>query len=560
MATLAELEVIIGAKIDPSMAAKLKKIGIGFDDLKQKSLGARSALVDVTRVVQDAPFGIGNNVEQLSMSFTRLVQETGSAGGALKALLGSLTGAGGIAFAVSAITTALTFAQVGFGAWTRKSKEAKEAGDDLAKTLKELIKPIDDVGAGAAGSVSGQVEAVRSLAAILTDANKPLQERKRALEELKETNKAYFGDLDLEKSKVQDVTKATNEYINAIVAQAVLKSFEEEISKVGIELFKHKKALDAAKESNDFFRQSIKDQPSAFKAATIGIAQSQGALTKETETVKTLQRQYDLLKLSVNGAIEETLKFKDLNPQSGGTAKTEKVKLRPLGFEFVDFDPEAALKRLVDADLGNKKTEIEFEARLKPKISISPINIADITSPLEKALAQLRLKLADDMLDLVKGTFTDAFTALGEAIGNTLAGGGLGKALEAFGNVIASAVISLGKMLIQFGILSKTVKVALASIFTNPLAAIAAGVGLVAFGSLVKSKLSHGVGMAEGGIVPGGFPNDTFPARLTSGEAVIPLNRMNQFMGGGERLVAEVNMDKLIFALIRKNNQQGRFF
>lgn len=34
--------------------------------------------------------------------------------------------------------------------------------------------------------------------------------------------------------------------------------------------------------------------------------------------------------------------------------------------------------------------------------------------------------------------------------------------------------------------------------------------------------------MAEGGVVPRGYPNDTFPAMLSSGEAVIPLNRMER--------------------------------
>ena len=35
-------------------------------------------------------------------------------------------------------------------------------------------------------------------------------------------------------------------------------------------------------------------------------------------------------------------------------------------------------------------------------------------------------------------------------------------------------------------------------------------------------KSFAGVGMASGGTVPPGYPNDTFPARLTSGEEVIP--------------------------------------
>jgi hypothetical protein len=36
--------------------------------------------------------------------------------------------------------------------------------------------------------------------------------------------------------------------------------------------------------------------------------------------------------------------------------------------------------------------------------------------------------------------------------------------------------------------------------------------------------------MAQGGIVPPGYPNDSYPARLTSLEAVIPLNKLSQLV------------------------------
>jgi hypothetical protein len=37
-----------------------------------------------------------------------------------------------------------------------------------------------------------------------------------------------------------------------------------------------------------------------------------------------------------------------------------------------------------------------------------------------------------------------------------------------------------------------------------------------------EEQVKEFLGLAQGGQVPGGFPNDTFPARLTSGELVIP--------------------------------------
>lgn len=47
------------------------------------------------------------------------------------------------------------------------------------------------------------------------------------------------------------------------------------------------------------------------------------------------------------------------------------------------------------------------------------------------------------------------------------------------------------------------------------------------------SKRKSIIGFAEGGLVPSGFPNDTFPARLTSGELVIDkttVDKLNSFM------------------------------
>jgi len=47
------------------------------------------------------------------------------------------------------------------------------------------------------------------------------------------------------------------------------------------------------------------------------------------------------------------------------------------------------------------------------------------------------------------------------------------------------------------------------------------------------------VAMAQGGIVPMGFPGDTYPAMLSSGEAVIPPHKLDSIMGGGQVVVLD---------------------
>jgi hypothetical protein len=65
------------------------------------------------------------------------------------------------------------------------------------------------------------------------------------------------------------------------------------------------------------------------------------------------------------------------------------------------------------------------------------------------------------------------------------------------------------------------------NLFKNPLLAIPAGVALIALGKFIESKIPK---LAQGGIVPSGFPGDTYPALLSSNEAVIPLDKLSQWM------------------------------
>ena len=63
------------------------------------------------------------------------------------------------------------------------------------------------------------------------------------------------------------------------------------------------------------------------------------------------------------------------------------------------------------------------------------------------------------------------------------------------------------------------------------LAAMVAAAGAIEIATISSQP------MARGGIVPGGFPNDTYPASLTSGEMVIPPKKLPDVVGnqmGGE--------------------------
>jgi hypothetical protein len=99
------------AKLNQFAAQASKSAGALGGSVTNGAKSAGFALQNLGRVAQDAPFGfigIQNNIQPLLESFQRLKQESGSTGGALKALASSLVGGGGLLLAVSLVTSALT--------------------------------------------------------------------------------------------------------------------------------------------------------------------------------------------------------------------------------------------------------------------------------------------------------------------------------------------------------------------------------------------------------------------------------------------------------------------
>lgn len=98
----------------------------------------------------------------------------------------------------------------------------------------------------------------------------------------------------------------------------------------------------------------------------------------------------------------------------------------------------------------------------------------------------------------------------------------------------------------------------------NPVKKLGGGGGVGDF----LSNPGKAFGFATGGIVPKGFPNDTFPARLTSGEMVIPpgdvprlskfLDRMERGGGNSQPVVVQLQVsDKKLAEVLLNLNRQG---
>ena len=145
------LEIIITADNKAALTS-LKQTAVGIEgvsvvsqkatakmgELAKGSNQAGQALTNVGRIAQDLPFGfigIQNNLNPLLESFQRLKTETGSTGGALKALGGSLLGAGGLGLALSVASSAFLLFGDQLFSTSKKAEAAKKAIDDATSSV-----------------------------------------------------------------------------------------------------------------------------------------------------------------------------------------------------------------------------------------------------------------------------------------------------------------------------------------------------------------------------------------------------------------------------------------
>ena len=152
----------------------------------------------------------------------------------------------------------------------------------------------------------------------------------------------------------------------------------------------------------------------------------------------------------------------------------------------------------------------------------------------------------------------DAFNEMGAAVGSAL--GEFIKGEATFGEVAENLLQSIIK--IVAGYLTESVAASFAggasaggpaAPFTGAAAAAAA---LSMFGALVPAL------MAEGGVVPGGYPGDTYPAMLSSGEVVVPPGKLDSVIGkGGQtvRVVGQIRGQDIHFVNEKQTSKLNRY-
>ena len=474
----------------------------GIDKLGKSAASGNSAMTAFSRTVQDAPFGImgvSNNITNLTEQFGYLKNKTGSAKGALSAMLKDLKGFGGITLAISVATSLLLVFGDKLFKTKDKAKELREEQEKLTQALDDYVNGLESVSrANLKGERSAQKELITLglLKSQIENTNLSINKRKGAIEALRKKYPDYLKNMSDEKILNGGLATTYDTLTTSIIKRAKATAASNMIVKNSEKLLVLETQL--LTKQNEIADQKIaleaKDTASNRKRKSAGLA-------NEAEKLNKLRKEE--LKLI---AEKQTLELTNIDLETNITA---------LG----GLAPETSNEELKNVFVNFKETYKDEKNKFQELIETDPIILADNSewTSLDweayynlKAFEEKKLEMIEKLKNLndaanniIKNSLVQTFSGIGQAIGDALVNGGnlaqgLGKALL---GGIGGMMIQLGTMAIGIGATIEKIKLALTSL--SGVGAIAAGVALVALGSAFKAGAAK-IGGSSGGSAGGG--------------------------------------------------------
>lgn len=539
-----------------SLKKSVDSAGQSFSGMKPQVANGGNALMQFSRIAQDAPYGIigiGNNLTATAEAFSHLKNQTGSTGGALKALAGSLMGSGGILLGISLLTTGLTLLSQSGLSISDVFNKIKGDFDEFGQTMKKVSDE-------AKKSASEQISSLKGLIAIAQDENQSKKTRLEIVDQIQKQYPNYFGNLSKEKIMYGDLTGTVNELTNALINKAIAEKMAGVTADSTVNLWKanaklvetKKQLLLAENAYNAAASDPDKAQSMQFYASAVDRA---GARVKEARS--------EVLKF--NAEVE-----RGQNIINMASKNASKVIAQPLPIPKVTAPKPANVTPQVSGigmsiqsqglvETSGKILQIAKDVQGAEgviKTSMTGINVAFDTSSLW--MLESLQSFNDQANELISGSIADTFGQLGTAIGEALANGG--NVLGAIGSTILQSLgkflSDMGGMLIQYGTMAILKgKLDLAILTGGPaaivagIAAVGVGIALKAIGGAIGAKATGGA--SSGSSSPQTGASYSSPASSSSGSS-------STFSGGN--VVFEISGTSLIGVLsnsLDKNKRLG---
>ncbi|WP_435263454.1 hypothetical protein [Tenacibaculum sp. nBUS_03] len=326
---------------------------------------------------------------------------------------------------------------------------------------------------------------------VARDEGKSKKERLKAIDALKKQYPKYLDFLSLENINTQKTKDATNQLIDALLVKAKVQAAQEKMVEV------EKKLLDLQLGQNEAIKPSLwQDMGASLKSVLFQrqfqieqgliIAENYGKEKTALEDLRDSLRDY----ISDNDDLVTSLnKVKKASVVPSDTSN-KGVRRKVTGILSDQRGEDGKLEQTVNLGIV-EGIKVEGE-ELKTELQGIQQSFIDFSEQTSNIIAESTSSFLAGFGEMIGGLFTGSVTIAD--IG--------GMILRTVGDFLKK----LGKAAIQVGVAAKAIHLA----FTNPFAAIAAGVALIAIGSVfsnlaTQQSQGNAVPFANGGIVYGPY-------------------------------------------------------
>lgn len=413
---------------------------------------------------------------------------------------------------IGAVTAAIAAAVVVFQNWNKEITLAQ-------KNQKNL----QDINTQAAQSIVEEKIQVERLVAIYKDSNRTLGDRQLALQELRKISPQYFGGLDTEKSKIEDVTAAMDGYIANILKMAKVQAAKERIVELNKELLDTEGILDKTEMAwNDWEAIQI-------RATSIG--------EKRNKALGDLWgKRANQYKDGLQGQIEELSKFIAMEDTMVKNRPTVTTSNFTLGSGTPTVDPSSSSPAAPAISNPSEETKLIFEkvsaveslaaVTMQAKLATDALTLSNI----ESVGAGMEALAAEQQRMEVMQAMTEAARTATAAIVNYADQGG--KSLKELGKIALKSAADFIRAQIKKAIASFIAS----KIGAGPLGLIVAGAGAAIVGTLFNKALGavNVPALAQGGLASAptlAMVGDN-PNASVDPEVIAPLSKLKSMMGG----------------------------
>lgn len=385
---------------------------------------------------------------------------------------------------------------------------AGDAAKDFASALTQMSTGLDKVQQNKVGAylkeVSTAMKDEANAAADLTKQYQDLEDQERSLRLVNTERRSQASELREQAMFSETTAQKKRELLLKAMALEKLAYSEELVIAKGYEDIHKKKIelgeirdedLDKSAELHEKVNNIIRDSANTQRTYEKQLKGANKAIEEQVDSEKKALQELKNMKIDVTVDTKVEVRVSDEEIKK---AQTETNDLFEKGLK------NGSMTVVVDAvyrmptlpthlkdDNGGKNTEAEIKEHTtamkrwketQQAIGDTKSQYLDISSAVQEAAATIAV-----------GT--------GEMLGNLLSGQG---GLQSFGDVVSGAfanlALTVGKQMIQFGMSG----IALQKLLISPWGAVAAGVALVALGTMAKNAISKTVSSGGGGDSSGG--------------------------------------------------------